>query len=285
MLEQIRIAFESFWSNLEETILTDIPKFSAALLVTFIFYLILSLVKRIVRNRVNKAFDDKLVAGFFNRFYNILEWVILIIIFLTVLGKSAMIGNIAGAAGITAFVLGFAFKDIGENFLAGIMLAFQRPFKLGDIISTNGIEGVIKGIDLRETHVKTFDGKDVYIPNGQLLKNPLFNYTIDGFMRQTAVFQVDHYDNLSLAQQIIYEEAENLDDILQKDKSPNVFIESSEPPMVKITVYYWIDTFTRKVPAGEIKSQLIKQTIERFKEAGIHTPNATMEITAQMKEG
>ena len=284
MLEQIQLTFQNFWNTIEESFLADLPMVSSALLITLIFYIIFTGGKRLFDKRIKKAFDDKLVSGFFDRFYSITKWVLLIIIFLTVIGQSSVIGKIAGAAGITAFVIGFAFKDIGENFLAGIMLAFQRPFKLGDIISTNGIEGVIKGIDLRETHLKTFDGKDVYIPNGQLLKNPLYNYTIDGFMRQTATFQVDHYDNLSQAQQIIYEEADKLDDILQQDKAPNVFIESTEPPTVKITVYYWIDTFTRKVPAGEIKSQLIKHTIQRFIEVGIHTPNATMEITTQIKE-
>ena len=76
-------------------------------------------------------------------------------------------------AGISAFIIGFALKDIGENFLAGIILAFKRPFRVGDIVDINGLKGKVLTLNLRDTQIKTGDGKDVFIPNAVIIKNPL----------------------------------------------------------------------------------------------------------------
>tara|TARA_B110000046_G_scaffold47958_1_gene53064 strand:+ start:43216 stop:43455 length:240 start_codon:yes stop_codon:yes gene_type:complete len=65
-------------------------------------------------------------------------------------------------AGVTAILLGFAFKDIGENLLAGIMLAFNRPFTIGNVIELDGFLVTGKALQLRSTHLRTFDGRDIY---------------------------------------------------------------------------------------------------------------------------
>ncbi len=73
-------------------------------------------------------------------------------LFLNITDNSSIAKEILGAAGISAFVIGFAFKDIGENLLAGIILAFNRPFPLDDFIKTDDIEGSILEVSLRYSH-------------------------------------------------------------------------------------------------------------------------------------
>ena len=108
-----------------------------------------------------------------------------------------------GAATISTFVIGFAFKDIAENFLAGVMLAFNRPFRLKDTIKTGNVEGNILEMHLsRYTH-KNFRRKDVYIPNAQIIKTPLYNYTIDGFLRQEFIIGIDYKSDIDLARNTI----------------------------------------------------------------------------------
>ncbi|HAZ24509.1 MAG TPA: mechanosensitive ion channel protein MscS, partial [Algoriphagus sp.] len=102
-----------------------------------------------------------------------------------------LVSGLLAGAGITAFVIGFALKDIGENFLAGILLAFKRPFKVGDTVDINGIRGVVLNLNLRDTQIKTPDGKDVFIPNATIIKNPLVNFTIDGFLRYDFIVGLD----------------------------------------------------------------------------------------------
>ncbi|HET8830308.1 MAG TPA: mechanosensitive ion channel domain-containing protein, partial [Pelobium sp.] len=78
-------------------------------------------------------------------------------------GLGAIAGGILAAAGASAVVLGFAFKDIGENFIAGFILAFSRPFNVNDTVMISDVFGKVKALELRYTKIKTFDGKDVYI--------------------------------------------------------------------------------------------------------------------------
>jgi small-conductance mechanosensitive channel len=97
-------------------------------------------------------------------------------------GLTGVVSGLLAGAGISAFIIGFALKDIGENFLAGILLAFKRPFRVGDLVDIGGIRGTVLILNLRDTQIKTPDGKDVFIPNANIIKNPLVNFTIDGFI-------------------------------------------------------------------------------------------------------
>jgi small conductance mechanosensitive channel len=117
------------------------------------------------------------------------------LITLYLLGLNSFTNKVLAGAGLLAFVIGFALKDIGENFLAGIILAFKSPFKLDDLIEVNNIIGFVKDINIRETHIKTPDGKDVFLPNSIILKNPMFNYTIDGFLRYEFVVGIAYENN------------------------------------------------------------------------------------------
>jgi small-conductance mechanosensitive channel len=88
------------------------------------------------------------------------------------LGLNAFTYRVLAGAGLLTFVIGFALKDIGENFLAGIILAFRSPFKLNDLIEVNNIVGFVKDINIREALIKTPDGKDVFLPNSIILNQP-----------------------------------------------------------------------------------------------------------------
>jgi small-conductance mechanosensitive channel len=92
------------------------------------------------------------------------------------------------------FIIGFTFKDIGENFLSGILMAFKSPFRIGDLVQTGDITGYVTSLSLRETTLKSLDGKDVFIPNSTILKEPLSNFTIDGFLRYEFVIGVDYQE-------------------------------------------------------------------------------------------
>jgi small conductance mechanosensitive channel len=106
---------------------------------------------------------------------------------LGILGFSGTVTKILAGAGISGFIIGFAFKDIGENFLAGILLAFKRPFSIGDTIETNGLTGTVYDFKLRETLIKTSDGIDAFIPNSIIIKNILKNHTLDHLLRKEFV--------------------------------------------------------------------------------------------------
>jgi small-conductance mechanosensitive channel len=229
--------------------------------------------KRVTKYLKLKALDP-LQVNFLSDIVKIINTIIAILLFLFIIGKQNIVASILGAGAISAFVIGFAFKDIGENFLAGIILAFKRPFKIGDTVMIDNIEGSVLDLNLRETHIKTFDGKDVYIPNGILLKNPLYNYTIDGFLRQQFILGFDYGTNLSLARTTILETVNRIPGVLQETKPAKTFIQEAGPYKIFIVTQYWINTINNPYSGTEIKSQAIKDSLSALE-------NKELTVTSQ----
>jgi len=146
-------------------------------------------------------------------------------------------GGILATAGLSAFVIGFALKDIGENFPAGIAMTFNRPFKVGDVLETEGISGKIIGLNLWETLIKTFGGIDAYIPNGQILKNPLLNYTIDGFLRYDFEIKLEFESDIDRAVRLVMEALTKVEGLLQEEKPPAVTITGLATHALKLKVF------------------------------------------------
>ncbi|MEZ5069453.1 MAG: mechanosensitive ion channel family protein [Bacteroidales bacterium] len=251
---------------------------SAALLVVF---LILSgAVKRTVTRRIKPKTKNPLLAEFLGRIAAFLITLTGLILALQVVGLGGIAGHIVAGAGLTTLIVGFAFKDIGENFLAGILMAFKSPFKIGDLIETAGTTGYVNGLDLRTTSVKTTDGKDVFIPNAQIIKNPLYNYTIDGFLRYEIRVGIDYQADPSRAIAAIHQVLEGVPDVLQGEKKPVVIVDELLSSSILIRVFYWIDTFESKSRAYHLllKSDITVRLLEALAGQGIYLPGDIVEI-------
>ena len=115
--------------------------------------------------------------------------------------------------------------------------------------------GNILEMSLRDTHIKTFDGKDVYVPNGQIIKMPLYNYTIDGFMRSSFTVSVAYDTDLEKARMLILEAVSKVPGILKEDKLARTHIKNLNTSRIDIEVHYWINTFDSTYSSLDIKSQ------------------------------
>lgn len=196
------------------------------------------------------------------------------------IGLGFIATTIFTGAGIMTFVIGFAFKDIGENFLSGILMAFKSPFRIGDLIETQGIVGYAIELNLRETIIKSLDGKDVFIPNSQILNHPLFNYTIDGFLRYEFVVGVDYQENLLEVIDLMRDAVEKIPEVLDGEKRPTVFTDEFETNTINIKVIYWVDTLSSKTKASHfaIRTKAMHAVSQVLKEHNIGLPANIMEI-------
>jgi small conductance mechanosensitive channel len=185
------------------------------------------------------------------------------LITLYLLGLNSFTNKILAGAGLLTFVIGFALKDIGENFLAGIILAFKSPFRVDDLIEVNNIEGFVKDINIRETLIKTPDGKDVFLPNSIILKNPLFNYTIDGFLRYEFMVGIAYENNPTEAIRLILETVNNVEGVLKGDKKPAIMINELATNTINIRVMFWVDTFktTKRSVHHSIRSKVMNDVV------------------------
>ncbi|MDA9773636.1 mechanosensitive ion channel family protein [Saprospiraceae bacterium] len=277
-MEQILADLTEEWNKYYDYFIELLPKMVVGVIASALFIIVASFVKRKLMNYVIKKIDDPLLGNFLRRIMKSAIWIIATLLFLSIIGKTGIVTSILGVAGISAFVIGFAFKDIGENFLAGVIMAFKRPFRLGDTIETLGITGSIVGLNLRDTHVKTFDGKDVYIPNGQILKSPLFNYTIDGFLRQEFTIGIDYDSNIKEAIEIISYSLKQENCIIQEGKTSSITVANLSPSTIDLIVRYWINTFDAEEPGYVTKNKAIENCMHELTKAGINMPGTIIEI-------
>lgn len=266
---------EDFWFFL--------PKIVFAIIVLLIAIYIGRRVKRIAQKRMSKRTDDPLLAKFIAKVF---QWGIILVglaLAMHFVGLGGIARGLLTGAGITGVVLGFAFRDIGENFLAGVLLAFNRPFDVGDTVESDTIKGVVKTLDLRNTHIRSFDGKDIYIPNAMILKNPLLNYTRDGLLRFDFVVGIDQEDDADKARTLILDKINELDGLL-KDPAPVVAVEELAKSTVNLRVYYWVNLFEFKGSALDLKTTAITQTKEILINEGFTLPADIQELKIYKQE-
>ncbi|MDT8346216.1 MAG: mechanosensitive ion channel family protein [Flavobacteriaceae bacterium] len=258
-----------------------LPQLIIGVLVVLVFWFIGSKVKNISQRKLQKRMDDPLLATFIARIIKAVFIVIGVLTALKFSGFTGIVNSILAGAGISAFIIGFALKDIGENFLAGILLAFNRPFKVGDIIETDGVKGSVLALNIRDTQVKTFDGKDIFVPNALLIKNPLRNYTIDGYLRFDFIVGIDYGSDYEHALKLIKEAVINVKGVLTQEKEVQVFVQQLAPSTMDIFVAYWIDINANKklnISANQIKNNAILAVMHALENAEINTPGNITEL-------
>lgn len=279
--------FQDLLINLQsyyDGFITLLPKAIIALIIFSIIYFISGRAQTLVTSRLNKRMDDPLLGRFLGRLVKAAGIIIAVLIALQILGLGEIATGIFAGASFSAVVVGFAFKDIGENFLAGFILAFNRPFRVGDTVELDGIKGVVVTLNIRNSQIKTFDGKDVFIPNANVIKNPVINYTIDGFLRQEFTVGLDYGSDADAAADLIVKTLDKINGILTKGREINVFTSDLNTSTLDLTVQYWLDTFDKTVSGVKVKSQAINSVLTALDDAGYYLPGNIMELKNYNKE-
>ncbi|WP_460516243.1 mechanosensitive ion channel family protein [Cyclobacterium sediminis] len=248
-------------------------------LLILIFFIYLSRwIKRIVSNRLSKKTDDHLLTNFISASIKSLVMVFGLALLLRFLGLTGVVNSLLAGAGITAFIIGFALKDIGENFLAGILLAFKRPFKIGDMVEINGLSGKVRALNLRDTQVKTIDGKDVFIPNATIIKNPMINFTIDGYLSYSFIVGLDYGSDYEAALKLISELIQSVPGVLDGDKKPTVYVKELASSTLNVKITYWVNTYNRDQIDAKIHSRAIVKVLTGLEEKGFTLPGDIVEV-------
>lgn len=243
-------------------------------------FMVINFFKKRLKNRLLINSKNPITATFISQLISAVLKFIVILASLYILGLNNFTSGVLASAGVLTFVIGFAFKDIGENFLAGIILAFKSPFRVNDLIESGNIYGYVKDINIRETIIKTPDGKDVFLPNAIILKTPLFNYTIDGFLRYEFVIGLDYEADISLGLKTILDTLNNIEGVLGGDKKPAVVVDELTTNTINIKVLFWIDTFqsTSRTLHQTIRSQVMNDVVVELRKKEFYLPANIVEI-------
>ncbi|WP_338812297.1 mechanosensitive ion channel domain-containing protein [Bernardetia sp. Wsw4-3y2] len=256
--QEIQEKLTSYWHILVESV----PRIALSIIVTTVFILIAIGVTKLFRKRMMQKAENKLVVDYVVKLVKFLLILAGIILGLHTMGLTGIAGGLLAGAGVGAVVLGFAFKEIGENFLAGVILVFDRPFNLGDTVTVEGNMGKITALNFRTTQMKTFDGRDVYIPNILVITNEVYNHTQDGFLRLDFLIGIDYDDDIKEAIRGITEIVNANPEVLKNEKTL-VLIDEFAASTVNLKVMFWVNTLDYKVSALETKTEIMR-TVKNF---------------------
>jgi len=154
-------------------ILSLLPNFILGMIVFVLFLVAASLARSLTRRVMLRRLPRQGMALLFARLVHTSITLVGFLIALSIIAPSFQAADLVKVLGIGTIAVGFAFQNILQNFLAGILLLLQEPFRLGDLISVTGIEGNVSDIQARATIVTTKEGRDVVIPNATIFTNPV----------------------------------------------------------------------------------------------------------------
>ena len=256
-----------------------LPRIALGIFVIIAGVLIAQLITNIYKRRILKKANDPLMARFLAQAIKIILILISIMIALEVAGLSGIAAGILTAAGGAAIILGFAFQDIGKNFLAGIILAFNRPFRINDTIKIDTMFGKVKALNFRYTHIKTTDGRDIYIPNSDVLTKPVENYTADGFFRLEFVVGIGYENDIEKAKLLIRQVLANNKNIIQDEAHESFVIEDElAASTINLKVFFWINTIDYRVTSSVLRGLVIKEVKEALAINGFNLPADITEL-------
>ncbi len=269
---------ESF-NNFYENFIDQLPSIGLGLLIIILGVLIGVWLGKFFTRRISARTSDPLMSRFLGKAIRFVIIVTAIMLGLKAAGLGGVATGILTAAGASAVVLGFAFKDIGENFIAGIILAFNRPFDVNDTVEIGENFGKVKALEFRYTKLKTFDGKDVYIPNSDVLTKPATNYTEDGFFRWSFVIGIAYEDNIDGAKRTVMEALRKEPMVIEDLEHENFVIEDElATSTVNLKVFFWVDTKDFRKQAMITKGNVVRAVKEALEDNGYYMPADIQEI-------
>lgn len=256
-----------------------LPRIALGILVIILGVLIAKFLTDIYKKRILKKAEDPLMARFLAQAIKTILILMAILLALQVTGLSGVAAGILTAAGGAAIVLGFAFQDIGKNFLAGIILAFNRPFNVNDTILVADLFGKVKALNFRYTHIKTPDGRDIFIPNSDVLTKAVENYTADGYYRNEFIVGISYEDDIEAAKTIIDHILNSHPDIVHDDIHDNFVIENElAASTVNLKVFFWVETLDYRKSSRILRGLVIKQVKEVLAKEGFNLPADIKEL-------
>ncbi|WP_229122961.1 mechanosensitive ion channel family protein [Halapricum desulfuricans] len=185
-------------------------------------------------------------------------------------GYGNFLTSLATIAAAATLAIGFALQDVIANFVAGVFIYTDKPFRIGDWIEWDGNAGVVEDISLRVTRVRTFDNELLTVPNSNLTDGVIKNPVAKEQLRLQFLFGIGYDDDIDKATEIIIDEAEKHDEILD-DPAPSVRLTELGDSSVGLKSRVWIDEPGRG-DFVKTKGEYVKAVKERFDEEGINIP-------------
>lgn len=248
--------------------------FGLVVFVAFLFVAkgVRALVERITLHRQQSASIKILLS----RLAYVATLILGILITVTIVVPSFTPASLVSALGIGGVAIGFAFKDIFQNFLAGILLLLTEPFKINDQITYKDFEGTVESIQTRATTIKTYDGRRVVIPNAELFINAVTVNTAYDKRRLQYDIGIGYGDDIATARRLIIEAMQGVDGVLA-DPAPEAIVVDLAGSSVNLRARWWINP-PRRADVMDAQDRVLEAIKNTLTAHGIDLPFPTQQI-------
>jgi small-conductance mechanosensitive channel len=248
------------------SIVARLPQMIAGILIAIIFYLLARGIKTLFLATTKKTRLDHRLRILFSRLIMVVVVVLGIFTALTVVVPTFGLGNLIAGVGFTTFVVGFATKDILNNLLSGVLILWQQPFKIGDQIFIDKINGKVEYIGVRATSLRQDNGELVLIPNGDMYSRTLVIRGAGQKRRMNLDFKVGYNEDLERTKDGVLRALGKTAAVV-KEPAPFVLVTDFAPEGVNINVAFWIDT--NKTIAREALDDAATNIIKSLNKRGV----------------
>ena len=251
-----------FWSVLPQLILS----------IVFLCFLwvVVRIVQDIVPGVLRRARMRRSLVDVIMMLIIVGMWLFGVLIAVTIAFPTITPGKALTALGVGGVAIGFAFKDVFENFLAGILLLIREPFSVEDYIECEGFEGQVEEITIRDTHVRQTDGQLVVAPNAMFFKNPVTIRTARDVRRTTVICGVAYGEDVDAAREVIANAVRGVDAVRDDVRDVEIFAQEFADSSINFEVTWW--TGSRPIDIRSSRDKVVAAVKRALDDAGIEIP-------------
>jgi small-conductance mechanosensitive channel len=249
--------------------LARLPYLILGIVVFLVFVVTARILKRVLLTAGRRTRLDLTLADLLGRLASAFTIVLGLFVAAVVIFPTFNPGDLIAGLGITTVAIGFAFKDVLQNFFAGILILWRRPFIVGDEIKVGIYEGTVEEITTRSTRLKTYDGERAVLPNGDVYTGTVLVRSAYSSRRVRVNVGIGYKDSIEQARSIIHRVLNETEGVLQ-EPGPWVYVAELAPSSVNLNVFFW--TNSRQANVLMLTDKVISGIKLGLDNAGIDIP-------------
>lgn len=246
-----------------------VPSLLAAICILFLTRYMAQLMTQLAESTGKKTLKSASLQILLNKIIQVGVWTIGVLLACVFVFDNFSIGDIIATLGIGSIAIGFAFQDIFKNFLAGVILLIEEPFRIGDEIIVDAFQGKVEHISIRTTQIKTYEGEKVLIPNSAIFTYAVKVLTAYSFRRTDLAIGLDYNTFLPEAEQLLFKTITNVEGVLNQP-IPIVDVVNFGDSAIDFKVRYW--TLPEQKQVNLVKTKAIVAIKKACNAAGINIP-------------
>ena len=280
----MRIDINNAWKQVQaitNDVITMLPNLVLGALILLISFFLGKYAARLVRSLSHRAGQNANVGLLLGRLAVYVVSIFGFLVALSTVFPSFKARDLIQVLGIGGVAVGFAFKDIFQNFLAGLIILISRPFRIGDVIAVKGYEGTVEDIQTRATMIRTYDNQRIVIPNSTVFAEEVKVVTAFGSRRTEIEFSIDYGADVTEVKAGILEVLRSTKDV-DESPAPDVLTMNFADAGLVLRLRYWVTPDKANILA--VRDEVLTQIKQMLDAKGVNFPKQAVVVQSRVSE-